>query len=273
MIMFSICYLKGDVFMREKKLSLFNLVLFLILVLINYIVASGKIPQLLSQKEVSSIYETTITPAGFAFSIWGVIYLLLFISLIYMIKLSKTNKSKLITDISPYLWSMFFFNIMWNFVFSAKFIGISVIMIIGYLFSLIMINVKINKFRSTVNFIFPLAFGIHTGWIIIATIVNFYSFLEKINWNNLGISKDFWTIFALVLAVIIVIFVQYFIGNATIPLSIAWAYFGIYNKPNSSYNDFAFIPVVIIFFIILLFAISIMTFIKNKNSIIPLKNR
>ena len=67
-----------------KAKSWINLIVFLITLILNYLTAYGFINGM-SQKVVSNKYNTLITPAGFAFSIWGIIYSLIGISLIYML--------------------------------------------------------------------------------------------------------------------------------------------------------------------------------------------
>lgn len=52
----------------------------------------------MSQQEVSAKYATLITPAGFAFSLWGVIYILVLATLIYLA--FKRNDKKIMHTIS-----------------------------------------------------------------------------------------------------------------------------------------------------------------------------
>ena len=53
-----------------QKITL--LVMFILTVIFNALTAAGKIGK--SQKELSDKYPTLLTPPGYAFSIWGVIY-------------------------------------------------------------------------------------------------------------------------------------------------------------------------------------------------------
>ena len=74
--------------MKTKRKILTNVLLYIIVLGFNYITAMGYINNL-SQADVSKMYQTPITPLGYAFSIWGLIYSLLFISFIYL--LSKND--------------------------------------------------------------------------------------------------------------------------------------------------------------------------------------
>ncbi|MFM1581668.1 tryptophan-rich sensory protein [Helcococcus bovis] len=97
-----------------KVKSWINLIVFAITLIINYLTASGFINGM-SQKVVSNKYNTLITPAGFAFSIWGLIYLLIGISLVYMLLNNKETRVKsLINILTPIFLFNCLFNILWN---------------------------------------------------------------------------------------------------------------------------------------------------------------
>lgn len=70
--------------MRTKTKAWLNLVLFLVTLAVNTLGALGFINGM-SQKEISDTYPTLITPSASTFSIWGVIYVLLLIALVYMV--------------------------------------------------------------------------------------------------------------------------------------------------------------------------------------------
>lgn len=253
--------------MDNKKRSVLSLILFIVVVSINYLTAMGSISGISTQKEVSKAYNTTITPAGFAFSIWGVIYVLLFLTILYMIRISFGNKreAKIVEEISAPLYGLFVFNILWNIVFGMAYIELSVILILGYWITLIYICLDIKNSKVKLNPLFLISFGIHAGWITIASIVNFYAYLVKINWKGFQSEKDFWTLVGIIAIVIIVFILQIIIKNGFLPLATAWAIFGIYSRTDVSYNKFKFIPVILLLGIILLIISSITTFYKNEH--------
>lgn len=258
--------------MNKKSVSWLNLGLFFIVIIINYLTATGKIPGLFAQKEVSNLYDTPITPAGFAFSIWGVIYLLLFGAIAYMVKLSsdQNHRSDIVNEITPSLLAVFVFNVLWNIAFGLSWIGISFLMIIGYWISLIFIGSKLSGSKTKLNPIFPLAFGLHTGWITIASIVNLYAFFVKIGWGVID-RPQLWSIIGIVAAVILVAVLQVFLRNAVLPLGTAWAFLGIYLKEGSSYADSFLVSMLISAGIVLLLFFAGLTFVKNKKCLLPFR--
>ena len=115
--------------MNTKTKAWINLVLLLLTLGVNFLGGTGKINDA-SQQEVSDMYHTLITPAGFTFSIWGVIYGLLLISMIVMIIKHKDFYYKRVIDnITPLLWVTFITNMLWIVTFSYLQIGISTIFI------------------------------------------------------------------------------------------------------------------------------------------------
>lgn len=257
----------GELTMKEKRLARINLLGFAVLVVMNYLIAAGKIPGLLSQKEVSGIYQTSITPPGFTFSIWGLIYLLLFAALIYMLKVSEdARRSSVIREITPSLWGVYIFNLLWNLVFSLQWIGASLFMIAGYFLSLIAIGVKLRLAQDEVAPVYPLAFGIHTGWIAIASIVNLYAYLVKIDLEAFGKADDLRTTAALAAALVLALLLQLLLRNAVLPLSIAWAYWGIYSR-GETYTAYPYIPLMILVAVAILWLMAAMTLVKNKYAL------
>lgn len=60
-----------------------NLLVFFMTLGVNYLGATGFFNGM-DQSDISSKYQTLITPSGFAFSIWSVIYILVFATLVYL---------------------------------------------------------------------------------------------------------------------------------------------------------------------------------------------
>ena len=59
----------------KKILSIVNIIVFGAMLYLNYMGGAGLINDI-NTGEVSNLYPTLFTPAGFTFSIWGIIYLL-----------------------------------------------------------------------------------------------------------------------------------------------------------------------------------------------------
>lgn len=255
--------------MKSKHMAWTTLVSFIVVVVMNYLVASGMIPMLAPQKEVSQLYQTAITPAGFTFSIWGVVYLLLLIVVVHMIQTADSSAEKtLISAVTPYLWGVYSFNILWNIVFCAQLIELSVVMIIGYWFCLFTICNIIRR-TGSINVVYPLAFGIHTGWLTIASIVNLYALFVKIGWSWFGLSTEMQVLIGVLAAVLAVIGLQVKLRNPVLPLSIAWAFLGIYSKYAVEYGYVSLVSISLNIGIILMIGLALATFLKNDQKFTP----
>lgn len=190
--------------------------------------------------EVSDFYQNLFAPAGLTFSIWGLIYILLLGFSLYQTGLFNKEKSTFFENRLNLIRIIFIissiFNALWIFAWHYDLIGVSLILMIGILISLILISLFINKEKrnqtqTKVDKIFVnIPFSIYFGWITVAMIANVTTWLVKIDWNGFGISEPTW--------MIIVVCVGLMISVATIlknmdpvyGLVIVWAYVGILIK-------------------------------------------
>jgi len=78
-----------------KKLPLLNLTTFIILIIANFIAASGILGNS-TPKDVSHLYDTMFTPADFVFSIWGFIYLSLGV---FIVKDFRSRKQRVSEEV------------------------------------------------------------------------------------------------------------------------------------------------------------------------------
>lgn len=216
---------------KTKWFTLFNLVAYFLTLGVNYLGSSGFFNGT-SQKDISDKYMTLISPAPFTFSIWGVIYSLLLVTLIYLfVKRKDQRVSKLVLLISPLFIASSLFNMGWIVAFSYERLGVSTLLIFGLLFSLLIIVERIYKNR----FEFPstlagLSFTFYGSWVFIATIVNISLFLVQLEWNGFGLSDSVWTLIVLGIAIAFVLFYLARFKNAAFPIPLAWAFFGIYSS-------------------------------------------
>lgn len=255
--------------MNTKTKAWINLVLLLLTLGVNFLGGTGKINDA-SQQEVSDMYHTLITPAGFTFSIWGVIYGLLLISMIVMvIKHKDFYYKRVIDNITPLLWVTFITNMLWIVTFSYLQIGISTIFIFVYLITLTLIVQKLRHLNDKKYWLMPLTFGLNTGWLFIASVVNIAAYLVQIEWTGFGISEDTWALIIIGVALLLATFVQFQVKNAVFPLPIAWAFFGI-NQELKTTGLYPTLEIAALVSLGLLVILAIYSFIHNKNSIYPI---
>ncbi|MGD0406861.1 MAG: TspO/MBR family protein [Candidatus Bathyarchaeia archaeon] len=189
--------------------------------------------------QVSDLYPTLVTPAGYVFAIWGIIYVLLLAFVIYQALPSQKDKPfqkqiGLIFILSSLL------NCVWLFLWQYDFITESVIVMFALLASLIAIYLRLNIGKAKVSLkeklLVHLPFSVYLGWITIAAIANVASALVSANWGGFGLSPEIWAVTVLTVALVITLAVIVKRRDIAYSLVIVWALGGIAVKQNTSQN-------------------------------------
>jgi hypothetical protein len=226
-----------------------------------------------SQKQISDMYTTLITPSPSTFSIWSLIYILLLVSVIVMIvKKDDTYYQSAIDEITVFFRITCILNIAWIVSFSFILVELSALFIIGFVIVLAMLCTKLKNIQVGKRFLLPLTFGLYTGWLFIATVVNISAALVKLEWNGFGISAEKWAIVTILIAVFLVLVVNRKIHNAAFPLPIAWAFFGIYSSlisPDGFNGQFEKLQTTVLIGMGILLGLAIIEFRQNHFAVFP----
>lgn len=162
-----------------------------------------------TMKTVSDAYFNYFTPAGYAFSIWGLIYIGL-ISFVFYTGRTLFNAEKeepLLSKIGWWFAISCLANSLWVVTWLYQYTAISVLLMLLILISLLKImlntgmNLKQQNFKTRFFIFFP--FSMYLGWISVALIANVAAWLTKSAWSGWGISEEYWTVIVLVIAGII----------------------------------------------------------------------
>ncbi len=194
------------------------LAMFVVNILSNALPING-----ITTAAVSDSLAIYFVPAGYVFSIWGVIYLGIIIYLISMF----VNFKKEDMTIAPYVIISSLANTAWIFMWHYKLLYISVIFMLIILASLIMIAIKLNK--PEISSAKKIPFNIYLGWISVASIANIAGALYTASWNGFGISPEIWSAIMIVIATVLAV-IALVKKNVAYPLVILWALIGIVIK-------------------------------------------
>ncbi len=210
--------------------------------------------------EVSDAYPTLITPPGYVFSIWSIIYVLLAIFVIYQALPNQKTKPYQKQIGALFILSSLF-NIVWLLLWQYDYITISVAAMLALLATLITIYLRLNIGRSNSPIIekicVHLPFSVYLGWITIATIANIAAALVSVGWDGFGISAETWTIIVLVVALIITLLVIATRKDVAYSLVVVWALVGIAVKEGAAPNIVVTAQIaILIIFIALALAIA-----------------
>jgi len=173
----------------------------------------------LTTKELSDSFQVLFVPAGYVFSIWSVIYILLGVLAYWLI---KNNSPKLLT--LTYILSNIL-NGLWLFAWHYQQVLLSVIIMLALLTTLIVMYVRARKVKYDWKLSIPVS--VYLGWISVATIANITSYLYSIGWDGFGITDGVWALIMLAIASILGVFMLD--RNKDIPytLVLVWAFVGI----------------------------------------------
>jgi hypothetical protein len=222
--------------------------------------------------QVSAFYPNTFVPAGFTFSIWGVIYLLLFSYTIgysyYTLKQEQFPKVfAFIERINHYfLWTCVF-NMSWILVWHYLQIELSVVIMLLFLITLIQLflksNLMANALTTTQKFILQTPFIVYLGWISVATIANITALLVAYKWTALSIAPTYWSAAMILIAVLLAVLMLKKFQAIAFALVVAWALWGIYHAQGPAAPLIASITAGGIGVLI---TASLFTLFKSKNS-------
>lgn len=221
----------------RKALSILNLLGFLGTVMLNYLAITLPLNNK-TTGELSDQYPNLFVPAGFTFSIWGVIYLLLAIFVIYQLfyafKKNRQNSSFL-EKIGILFFVSSLANLGWIIAWHFELLSLSLFLMLILLGSLMSIYVKLQIGRSSnpsksEKYLVHLPFSVYLGWITIATIANITALLVNLGWNRFGFSEQLWTIAVLITGIVISLIILFNRRDIFYPLVVAWALFGILIK-------------------------------------------
>lgn len=262
-----------DKLSEDRKRTVWINGLFLVVTLVFNALGSMGIIGGNSQKEVSDMYLTLITPIPSTFAIWSVIYGLLFLSIIMMIvKKDNPYYERAIDNITWLFRISCILNIVWIVLFSFLFVELSTLFIFAFVIVLSLLLKRLTQINDGKHFLLPLTFGIYTGWLFIATVVNVAASLVKIEWNGFGIAPEIWAIITLSVSIVLVFIVLVSNRNAVFPLPVAWAYFGIYQflkAPEGFNGQYGLLEIVALVGMAILIGMAAIQLYKNEFSLLP----
>ena len=213
----------------RKSLSYLNFIALIVTVLINYL-SNTRFFNDTNMAEVSARYQNYFTPAGYAFSIWGLIYLLLAIFTIgQIVELRRSWSERIVTgQIGPWFVVSCLANCLWVINWLHDNTGFTVVIMILLLVSLLIIIQRIYKqvTRTTslkTRFLTLTPFAIYAGWISVALIANIAAYLTKVDLSLGALSSVNWAIVMMIVAVFVNLYMVWYRNLPEFSLVGVWA--------------------------------------------------
>lgn len=187
--------------------------------------------------EISDRFDVFFVPAGYVFSIWGLIYAGLIAYAIYQLLPAQKENSDLRSIGVPFIISSLA-NITWILLWHYEQFALSVVVMLILLVSLIVIYLRLGIGRREVStgmrWFVHLPFSIYLGWITVATIANVTTLLAYWNWNGWGISPEIWTVIMLAIATAVGGLMSFRHGDIAYAAVLIWAFVGIALKHSAN---------------------------------------
>jgi hypothetical protein len=187
----------------------------------------------LNTGQISDRFNVFFVPAGYVFSIWGLIYIGWIAFVIWQLR--AANKA------SPRLRSLGYwfalscvFNAAWLFCWHYQQFGLSVVVMLSLLATLILSYLRLDVGRTRLGaaerWSVDIPFGVYLGWVSVATIANITDYLYYIQWDGLGVPPQVWAVLMLAVASLLGLAVARLRGDAAFLLVFVWAFSGIAAK-------------------------------------------
>lgn len=188
--------------------------------------------------EVADAYPNLFTPPGYVFAIWGVIYVLLAVFMVFQARPNQRGEQYL-QDISFFHLLGAIGNTSWIFLFHYEQIVLAVIPIVVLLISLIIMYVRLGigvrdvprKQMLAVH----LPVSVYLGWISLATIAGIASALNVLIPGIPIPTQVMWTVIMLVVALALTLLMLFMRKDIAFGLVVIWASTGVVVKQLATY--------------------------------------
>lgn len=180
--------------------------------------------------EISDRFSVFFVPAGYVFSIWGVIYLGLIAFAVFQALPAQQNNPRINAARGAVIFSGAA-NIAWIFLWHYEVFAGTLVAMGALLVSLIVIYLKLEIGRTAVSraehWSARVPFSIYLGWVSVATIANVSSVLNFYRWNGGPIAPEIWTIIMLATGVVLGVAMQLRHRDFAYGWVLVWAFAGI----------------------------------------------
>ncbi len=193
--------------MKQIVLLILNSITLVLVLLVNYLSNSGAFGSA-TVGEISARYDNLFTPAGYAFVIWGVIYLLLIFFVGYQwYEWIKNRSDEYLKRTGIWFILSNLANGFWILAWTSDRIGLSFMLLVALLITLmiLMFRLRLEIWDAPVRIIafvwWPIC--IYLGWIIVATLANLSAFSVSLNPDNAFALNYLWVVILIISAMVV----------------------------------------------------------------------
>jgi hypothetical protein len=182
---------------------------------------------------ISNSFHVYFVPAGYVFSIWGIIYIGLIAYAVYQalpsqkdnLRLQATGWWVVIGGLANSAWIF-----LWHYLQFVETLVAMLILLVTLIAVYLRLGINHLKVSRGETWAVRVPFSIYLGWITVATIANVSDVLEYLKWNRFGLSDATWMVIVLGAVVIISGLMNFLRRDIAYALVILWALAGIAAK-------------------------------------------
>lgn len=180
--------------------------------------------------EVAARYPSLFTPAGYVFSIWGLIYLLLTLFVVWQALPNQRTSQTLGAARLGFLASCAG-NATWIFLWHYDFVLLSMLCMLVILGAVLHVyralRIGTSDVAATERWLAHLPFSVYLGWITVASIANLSVVQLYLGWDDVWLEASAWTVLQIVLAATVAVTVLFRRRDVAFMLVVVWATAGI----------------------------------------------
>jgi len=214
---------------RSRSMPWFNLLALIVTLVVNGLANALPINGL-NTGQISDRFQVYFVPAGYVFSIWGLIYLGLLAFGIYQALPAQRGNARL-QRIGYWIVLGCLANAVWILLWHFGFFLWTLVAMFALLITLIVIYLRLGIGRAAVpsveRWVVHTPVSIYLGWITVATVANVTDVLWYLGWGGWGISPQTWAVIMLFVAAGIALLVNWTRADVAYVLVIVWAFVGI----------------------------------------------
>jgi hypothetical protein len=187
----------------------------------------------LNTGQISDAFNVYFVPAGYVFSIWGIIYIGLIAYAIYQALPSQKNNPRLQATgwwvvLGGLANSMWIF--LWHYQQFVATLGAMLILLATLIVTYLRLGTGRVKASTAETWAVRVPFSVYLGWITVATVANVSDVLDFVGWNRFGISEAAWMVIILGAVLVIAGLMNFLRRDLAYALVILWALAGIAAK-------------------------------------------
>ncbi|MGV8084433.1 MAG: tryptophan-rich sensory protein [Coriobacteriia bacterium] len=206
-------------------------VLFLVLATIVVNLLANAIPYNgLTTGEISDRFDVYFVPAGYVFSIWGLIYLGLMAFAVFQLLPGQRDNDRL-ARVFPLFALSCLANMGWLFAWHYEQFALTVPIMLVLLVSLIGVYLQLGIGRTRPRlgerWCVDIPFSVYLGWITVATIANITELLDYVGWSGWGIGGEAWALIMFVATLVIAFAIALSRRDVAYVLVLVWALAGV----------------------------------------------